>query len=158
MIDVLLKLIVFIFLLLGYLIFLFSYRVFNGTSTRLILLSKFEDKDNGNLVPDVIFSQSIIRVIVGFWALGLAIHTAFIFYFYSNIFLNTWLESLIYFLVSMVFPLIGYFFIYVLNDKAVEKLQTALDSESETVLILKNLFHTVGQKSIFLRFLRQKHP
>lgn len=122
MIDVLLKLIVFIFLLLGYLIFLFSYRVFNGTSTRLILLSKFEDKDNGNLVPDVIFSQSIIRVIVGFWALGLAIHTAFIFYFYSNIFLNTWLESLIYFLVSMVFPLIGYFFIYVLNDKAVEKL------------------------------------
>ena len=56
MIDVLLKLIVFIFLLLGYLIFLFSYRVFNGTSTRLILLSKFEDKDNGNLVPDVIFS------------------------------------------------------------------------------------------------------
>ena len=122
MIDVLLKLIVFIFLLLGYLIFLFSYRVFNGTSTRLILLSKFEDKDNGNLVPDVIFSQSIIRVIVGFWALGLAIHTAFIFYFYSNIFLNTWLESLIYFLVSMIFPLIGYFFIYVLNDKAVEKL------------------------------------
>ncbi|MBA30874.1 MAG: hypothetical protein CL905_03370 [Dehalococcoidia bacterium] len=122
MIDVLLKLIVFIFLLLGYLIFLFSYRVFNGTSTRLILLSKFEDKDNGNLVPDVIFSQSIIRVIVGFWALGLAIHTAFIFYFYSSIFLNTWLESLIYFLVSMVFPLIGYFFIYVLNDKAVEKL------------------------------------
>ena len=114
--------IVFIFLLLGYLIFLFSYRVFNGTSTRLILLSKFEDKDNGNLVPDVIFSQSIIRVIVGFWALGLAIHTAFIFYFYSSIFLNTWLESLIYFLVSMVFPLIGYFFIYVLNDKAVEKL------------------------------------
>ena len=73
MIDVLLKLIVFIFLLLGYLIFLFSYRVFNGTSTRLILLSKFEDKDNGNLVPDVIFSQSIIRVIVGFWALGLFI-------------------------------------------------------------------------------------
>lgn len=122
MIDVLLKLIVFIFLLLGYLIFLFSYRVFNGTSTRLILLSKFEDKDNGNLVPDVIFSQSIIRVIVGFWALGLAIHTAFIFYFYSSIFLNTWLESLIYFLVSMIFPLIGYFFIYVLNDKAVEKL------------------------------------
>ena len=122
MIDVLLKLIVLIFLLLGYLIFLFSYRVFNGTSTRLILLSKFEDKDNGNLVPDVIFSQSIIRVIVGFWALGLAIHTAFIFYFYSSIFLNTWLESLIYFLVSMVFPLIGYFFIYVLNDKAVEKL------------------------------------
>ena len=70
MIDVVLRFIVLFFLFLVYLIFLFSYRVFNGTSTRLILLSKFEDKDNGNLIPDVIFSQSIIRILVGIWALG----------------------------------------------------------------------------------------
>ena len=122
MIDVVLKFIVFFFLFFSYLIFLFSYRVFNGTSTRLILLSKFEDKDNGNLIPDVIFSQSIIRILVGICALGLAIHTVFIFYFYSNIFLNTWLGSLIYFIVSLIFPLFGYFIVFSLNDKAVEKL------------------------------------
>ena len=122
MIDVGLKFLVLFFLFLVYLIFLFSYRVFNGTSTRLILLSKFEDKDNGNLMPDVIFSQSIIRFLVGIWGLGLAIHTVFIFYFYSNILLNTWLGALIYFFIALIFPLFGYFIVFFLNDKIVGKL------------------------------------
>ena len=36
----------------------------------------------------------------------------------------------------------------------------ALDGKSESVLILKNSFFTIteGQKLIFFRFLRQKHP
>ncbi|MBM32623.1 MAG: hypothetical protein CL764_07225 [Chloroflexi bacterium] len=122
MIDVLLRFIVFFCVFLVYLIFIFSYRVFNGTSTRLILLSKFEEDDNSNLVQNVILSQSFIRILIGFLALGLSIQTAFIFYLYSNIFLNTWLDTLIYFLVSMIFPLFGYSLVYVLNDKAVEKL------------------------------------
>jgi CBS domain containing-hemolysin-like protein len=122
MIDVVLKFIVLFFLFLGYLIFLFSYRVFNGTSTRLILLSKFEDEDNANLIPELNFSQSTIRILVGIWSLGLAIHTIFIFYFYSNILLNSWLGALIYFFVSLICPLFGYFIVFSLNHKAVEKL------------------------------------
>ena len=122
MIDVVLRFIVLFFLFLVYLIFLFSYRVFNGTSTRLILLSKFEDEDNANLIPGLNFSQSTIRILVGIWCLGLAIHTIFIFYFYSNISLNSWLGALIYFFVSLILPLFGYFIVFSLNDKVVEKL------------------------------------
>ena len=33
-----------------------------------------------------------------------------------------------------------------------------LDGESESVLILKNSFCTMGQKSIFFRFLKPKCP
>ena len=123
MIDLTLKLLVFLLLFFGFLISLFSYRVFNGTSARLILLSNFEDKDNGNLVPEVIFSQSIIRLFIGFWGLGLVIHTIFTVHLYLNgISLNTWLGAGVYFFLSIILPLFGYILVYSLNDKSIERL------------------------------------